>query len=258
MLITQGAFPSIAANASAINKKKTISKFIQNETDILIVEVAEELLKGQFIDSIEECYIKELRQGYSEYDNRSLLELLEHVKTKYAALDSHVLVSIRATIKEPPDLVVSIDVYFEKQDECQRQAKDSEYPINDTEMVRMLQKHMVDSGTLTKKKVKFDKKDKDDRNWKNGKAYYRDAIKSLEEAAIFLGTDKFLANSTATTRMTAEDKVCEASKTTCKNQARTIGTLTTANAKLMTTNRKVTDKIVTLAEKLAAATKTGG
>ena len=78
-------YADIAVNALAINKKKTISKSIQDETDILIVEVAKELLKGQFIDSIEECYIKELRQGYSEYNNRPLFELLEHVKTKYAA-----------------------------------------------------------------------------------------------------------------------------------------------------------------------------
>ena len=43
---TQGAFPTIAHNTSAINKKKTISTFIQEETDILVVGAAEELLKG--------------------------------------------------------------------------------------------------------------------------------------------------------------------------------------------------------------------
>ena len=64
-------------------------------------------------------------------------------------------------------------MYFEKQEECQRQAKDSEHPINDAEMVRMLQKHMGDSGMLTKKKVKFDKKNKADRTWKNGKEFCR-------------------------------------------------------------------------------------
>ena len=172
----QGAFPTITANTSAINKKKTISKLIQDKTDILIVEVVKELLKGQFIDSIEECCIKELCQGYSKYNDRTLFELLEHVKTKYAALDNHVLRGIKAVFEEPPDLAVPINVYFEKQEECQRQAKDSEHPITDTEMVRMLQKHMGDSGTLTKKKVNFDKKDKEDCTWKNGKEYYRDAI----------------------------------------------------------------------------------
>ena len=54
----QGAFPIIAANVSAINKNKTIPKFIQDETDILIAGDAEELLKGKFINAIEACYIK--------------------------------------------------------------------------------------------------------------------------------------------------------------------------------------------------------
>ena len=105
---TQGAIPTIAANASAINKKKTIPKFIQVETDILIVELAKELLKGQVVDAIDECYIKELRQGYSEYDNRILFELLEHVKTKYAALGNHVLADICATVEEPPNLLYQL------------------------------------------------------------------------------------------------------------------------------------------------------
>ena len=115
---TQEMFPIIAANASSINKKNTIFKFIQDETDILIVKVAKELLKGQFIESIEECYIKELCQGCSEYVNRSLFELLDHVKYKYAALDDHVIADIRDVFEKPPNLSVPIDVYYEKQEEC--------------------------------------------------------------------------------------------------------------------------------------------
>ena len=63
---------------------------------------------------VDECYIKELRQGYSEYDNRTLFGLLEHMKTKYAALDDHILRGIRAIFEEQPDLAMPIDVYFEK------------------------------------------------------------------------------------------------------------------------------------------------
>ena len=159
---TQGAFPVIPADVSAIQKKKIISKFIQDETDILITEAAEELLKGQFMDAVKECYIKELREGYSEYDNRSLHELIQHVKTKYATLDDHVLENIMAVFSEPPDLSVPVDVYYAKQEECQRQAEASDDPIKDGDMVRMLQKHMGDSGTLTKKKIKFDKRAKEE------------------------------------------------------------------------------------------------
>ena len=104
---TQGAFPTIAANASAISKKKIISKFIQDETAIMIVEFAEELLKGQFMDAIEECCIKELHQGYSKYDNCSLFELIE---PKYATLDDHVLEDIMAVFAEPLDLSLPISI----------------------------------------------------------------------------------------------------------------------------------------------------
>ena len=275
---TQGAFPAIPADASPIQKKKIISKFIQTETDILIVEAAEELLKGQFMDAVEECYFKELRQGYSEYDNRSLYDLIKHVKDKYATLDDHVLEDIMTVLAEPPDLTMPIDVYYAKQEECQRQAEASEDPIRDSDMVRMLQKHMGDSGTLTKKKIKFDKKPRADRTWANGKEFYREALEDIEEAAKCAGTNEFLANSATATesrervvndvRSEMAEKMgesfdalamaAEASKATYEEQAHTIATLTASNAELTATVKKLTDKIITLSEKLAAAAKTGG
>ena len=184
----------------AINKKKTISKFIQDETDILIAEVAEELLKGQFMEAIEECYIKEHCQGYSKYDNRSLFELIEHIKTKYATLHDHVLEDIMVVFAEPPDLSVPINVYYAKQEECQRQAEASGDPVKDGDMVRMLKKHMGDSRTLTKKKNKFDKKDKADRTWANGKEFYRGALEDLKKEATCAGAREFLSNSTVTSK----------------------------------------------------------
>ena len=166
-------------------------------------------------------HIKELRQGYSEYNNRSLFELIEHVKTKYAMLDDQVLEDIMVVFAEPPDLSVPIDVYYEKQEECQRQAEVSDDPIKDGDMVRMLQKHMGDSGTLTKKKTKFDKKDTADRtlaNGKefscgaledlekeakcaaNGKEFSCGALEDLEKEAKFAGAREFLANSTVASK----------------------------------------------------------
>ena len=76
-------------------------------------------------------------------------------------------------------------------------------------MVRMLQKHMSDSGALTKKKVKYDKKPKPERAWANGKEFYCDALEDLEEAAKSARSKEFLANSTVATknRETVEDEV---------------------------------------------------
>ena len=259
---TQGAFPTIAANATEINKKKTISKFIRDETDVLIVEAAHDLLKGQFIDCIEECYIKELYDGYSEYDNRTLFELLDHVNSKYASMDDHVLEEIMDKFEEPPDLAVPIDVYYAKQEECQRLAEGTDHKIKDGDMVKMLQKHMGASGTLTRKKVKFDKRDKAQKTWINGKLYYREALEDMEEESKCAGTDEFLANSTVTNKSKSShldtvrnemvDRMgdsfdalamaAEASKSTYEDQARTISTLTTANAELTSIVKKLTEK----------------
>ena len=78
------------------------------------MEVAKELLKGKFIDSIEEYYTKELHQGYSKCNKRSLFKLMEHVDTQYAFLDTHALGDIMTRFKEPPDLAVLIEVYLKK------------------------------------------------------------------------------------------------------------------------------------------------
>ena len=271
---SQGSYPTFNANLSVADKKKAISNFIEEETDLKIVKATEEILKNEFIDAIEEKFIKKLREGYAEYDNRSLLDLLKHVDEKYAKLDEHVLQEIMARFDESPDLSLPIDVYYEKQEECQRQAKDTEHPIQEKTMVLKLQEHMGESGTLTKKKIKFRKKNKVDQTWTNGKDYYRDAIEDLKEAAKCAGTDgKFLANSAP--REAAEDKVrqemvermgesfntlamaAEVSKTTYEDQAKIIAALTKTNTELSATNNKLTDKIVTLSEKVVAMEKRG-
>ena len=102
-------------------------------------------------------------------------------------LDDHVLEDILAVFAEPLDLSVPIDVYFEKQEKCQRQAEGSDGPITDGDMVRMLQKHMGDPGTLTKERVKFDKRDKKDKTWLHGREFYRGALEDLEKAAKYAG-----------------------------------------------------------------------
>ena len=134
---------------------------------------------------------------------------------------------------------------------------------------------MGDSGTLTRKRVKFDKKDKALKTGLHGKEYYRDALEDLEKEAKCAGAREFLTNSTVAVKYykAAEDQVrhemaakmgesfdalamtAEASKTTYEDQARTIATLAATNAELTATVKNLTDKIVTLSEKLVAATK---
>lgn len=103
-------------------------------------------------------------------------------------------------------------------------------------------------------------------------------MEDLEEVSKCAGTDEFLAHSTVANgnksshldsvrnkmmeqmgdSFDALVMVKEASKSTYEDQARTISTLTVANAELTITVKKLTDKILVLSEKLATAANAGG
>ena len=55
-----------------------------DEHDILVVEAMENLLKNQLLESIDEDYILELKEGLSEYSSVALVEILTHLRNEYA------------------------------------------------------------------------------------------------------------------------------------------------------------------------------
>ena len=87
--VSEGPYPTFPANATEDMKKKEISEFIKREKGIETVVVVEDLLKGMFLEAIDEDYIVELKDGLREYDGRSLRDLLAHVK-KYGKMDDTV------------------------------------------------------------------------------------------------------------------------------------------------------------------------
>ena len=111
---SQGSYPNFPAGASEFDKKVLISEFILQETDIRKVEVVHELLKNQFIDCIDESYIRELCDGMREYDATTLQELIEHVFSNYGRMDDHLVNQNRTRWDEPPDMDLPIDAYFAK------------------------------------------------------------------------------------------------------------------------------------------------
>ena len=81
----------------------------------------------------------ELRQGVLQYYGVSTSELLEHIFTHYAKIDDTLLIKNKREFEEPPDLSRPIDIYFKKQEECQRLAADGEIPISEAKMVMQVQ-----------------------------------------------------------------------------------------------------------------------
>jgi hypothetical protein len=208
---SEGAYPNFNANATEQEKKREISAFIIRETDIKIVEAVGNLLKAQLIESVEECYIRELHQGdFIEYDDRSLLELLQHINEKYAKLDAHILKANLKVFEEEPQMDNPIDDYFAKQERCQRIARGSKYEISDDDMVGMFVEHMGKTGTLTKSTVKFNRQLDENKTWKKAKEWFRDALDDIIEMQKYSGADQeLLANAAVVSKRNAMENARE-------------------------------------------------
>ena len=115
--LTQGPYPTFPVGATDQEKKRIIAAFIVQEQDLLKVESTADLLKSQFLDCIEEDYIRELHDPVSEYDDVTLLELLAHVFANYGQMDDHLVNANKERFDEPPDMESPIDKYFVKQEE---------------------------------------------------------------------------------------------------------------------------------------------
>ena len=118
------------------------------EYDIKIVQAMEGLLKNQLIAAVDEGFILELKKGLSGYSGSTLLQILTHLKTNYAAMDDSIYNELMARFREPPDLDQPIDVYFQKQHECKLLSQESVDPITDGGLVIQLTTHMRASGLI--------------------------------------------------------------------------------------------------------------
>ena len=115
---SKGAYPTFVGGATDDEKKVAIADFILSETDILKAETCDELLKNQLLDAVEEKYLRELRDLYSEYDDKTVLELLDHLFANYVKMDDPTINRNTERFNEPPDMDSPIDEYFSKQEEC--------------------------------------------------------------------------------------------------------------------------------------------
>ena len=105
-------------------------------------------VKNQLLYAVEDKYLRELWDRYSEYDDKTVLGLLDHLFTNYAKLDDPVINRNMERFNESLDMDLLIDAYFSKQKECQENAEDSDIKITDEMMVQKLTTHMGMTGLI--------------------------------------------------------------------------------------------------------------
>ena len=85
-----------------------------------------------------------------DYDVVPLIELLRRLRDEYAPQDMDFLEKVLSKFEEPPDLTKPIDMYFAKQERCQRLLADSEDPIEERTMVVKATQHLGKDPSLSK------------------------------------------------------------------------------------------------------------
>ena len=78
-------------------------------------------------------------------------ELLEHIFTNYAKIDDTLPIKNKREFEAPTDLSRPIDVYFKKQEECQRLVAYGKIAISEAEMVMQVQTHLGATGIINTK-----------------------------------------------------------------------------------------------------------
>ena len=203
----------------------------------------------------------ELRQGVLQYEGVSTSELLEHIFTNYANIDYILIIKNKREFEEPPDLSRLIDVYFKKQEECQRLAVDVKIPISESEMVMQVQTQLGATGHINTKYLAWKKKAVVEYKWAPAKKYFRVAISGVEELnKLTTGKSVLTANAVVADKNT-EQQVCEemaeklgdsfdtlamaatTKKDTIESLIKTISELTSNNSELAATIKKLTNQL---------------
>ena len=182
---SRGMFPSFPMGLTDDDKRTIILEFIKQEEHIKIAKKMEILLRNQIVKAVHDDYISELRDDFMEYDERSVLEILNHLFTNYGTIGIKLKDETMELFRSEPDWDSPIDKYYNRQQECQKTMADSTVPISDALMVDTLVTHVAKSGILSRARQKWEQhilETPDDNNWRFAKDYFRGKLKSKEDA----------------------------------------------------------------------------
>ena len=250
----EGAYLVFGANGNEHEKKRKISLFIKRETDLLKLEATKTLLKDQLIECVGDAYIRTVREGDElMYNGRSVFEILDHLNKIYGVGDKHTIAANMKNFLEKPDPDDELDVYFLKQEECQKVVKDSKTPIREADMVLQLVEHMGAMGVYTKATVKSNREKDEDQTWRKVKAWFRKVVTDPSEIEKYSGVSRNLLTNAAVANQAAAQ---EARDEVAKGMDHSFGQLAqaaVAKAETIDANVNTTaDLTKALAEMMAA------
>ena len=271
---SEGAYPDFTGLTTNDQKKQKISQFEKTEEDILITEAVMRISRNMLLQAVEHQFLLELKEGMAMWDNSTVIELLEHLFTEYGEMSTTEINQNKKRFQEEPILSqpAALDIYYHKQQECQKISLDSPKPIEDDDMVSMLVEHM-EMGDLAAKAYKFKNiQDPNEKTWTKAKAYFRAALRKMKRikegqtnnedlqvnaAAQVSGKSLDIARNEIQQGLGKSfDSLAAAAtvnKETIEENSRTISSLSNMNAMLAAENSQIKAKVEQMEAALARA-----
>jgi hypothetical protein len=141
-----------------------------NEHDVLM-----QALRRQIIESVEENYIKALRNKYTRYSSLSPSDLLKHLFDNYGKVTSEDIVQNENRLNEPWDGAEAFENIIDRIDECVDFAKEAEKPYTPEQILDRAHRIVSKSGLYHDDLKEWKKKAVADKNWINFKTFMVEA-----------------------------------------------------------------------------------
>ena len=160
-------------------------EFVDDEENIRKAKCMQTLIRNQMVEALVRDCLEELRDPYTEFDERTIHEMFDHLFEEYGELGITERENTMNLFRSGPDWTKSIDTLYARQQKCMTIMEDSFTPISENDMVQQLVDHVAKSGIVTKARQKWErhiKANPADRNWKFAKLWFRREFKDVRRA----------------------------------------------------------------------------
>ena len=266
---SKGLLPVFPAGISDEQKRDLAVEHVQTEEYILRAEKMETLLRNQVIKCVSNDYLEEIRDEITDYDEYSVQELWEHLFNRYGELGITEKKETMDIFHSAPNWDQHIDVYYARQQECQRVMKQTKTKISEASMVEQLVTHVAESAIVNKSRQKWQRHIENhpqDDNWIYAKQWHRREIKDVKDAQKDAGMESGTAFQALKSTQEIERDAAEQIRTDVSlkmgDSLTTIAAAATAKQEMMeqsshtiaaltATNAELTSKIAKLLDKNA-------
>ena len=247
-----GPLPIFRSTDTDQARQETSNEFYENKRVFENHFNMDQALKLLIIEAIDAVYIDERRDRYTAFLNVSARDLMNHLLHRYGKITATDMKENKQKMEEPIDTSEPIDKYFKRIDDCAQFATDANTAFTTEQILQTAYYAITTTGLYTDACKEWRRKPEDQKTWENFKRFFAEEYHDLKEqqrtTSMQAGYHQanMMEESDTSEFMNAFQNFAHAA-TTDKN---TIAHLVEANAKLVESNKILTNQLAEAIQKL--------